>query len=67
MTPEQEAREEIDDQLQQTGWAVQNASEMDISGKKRCQRPNLGNMRYITEICYCGRHLFFLPRPSERM
>ena len=31
MTPEQEAREEIDDQLHQTGWAVQNASEMDIS------------------------------------
>ena len=31
MTPEQEAREEIDDQLRQTGWAVQNASEMDIS------------------------------------
>jgi type I restriction enzyme R subunit len=31
MTPEQEAREEIDDQLHQTGWAVQSAGEMDIS------------------------------------
>ncbi len=31
MTPEQEAREEIDDQLHRTGWAVQSASEMDIS------------------------------------
>ena len=31
MTPEQESREEIDDQLHQTGWAVQSADEMDIS------------------------------------
>ena len=34
MTPEQEAREEIDDQLHQTGWAVQSASEMDISAAR---------------------------------
>jgi hypothetical protein len=31
MTPEQRAREQIDDQLQQTGWAVQSADAMDIS------------------------------------
>ncbi len=31
MTPEQKARELIDDQLHQTGWAVQSADEMDIS------------------------------------
>ncbi len=31
MTPEQKAREEIDDQLHQTGWAVQNADEMEIT------------------------------------
>ena len=31
MTPEQEAREEIDDQLRETGFVVQNASEMDIA------------------------------------
>ncbi len=34
MTPEQEAREEIDDQLHQTGWAVQSADEMDISAAR---------------------------------
>jgi len=34
MTPEQEAREEIDDQLQQTGWAVQSADEMDITAAR---------------------------------
>ncbi len=34
MTPEPEAREEIDDQLHQTGWAVQSADEMDISGAR---------------------------------
>ena len=34
MTPEQKAREEIDDQLQQTGWAVQSAGEMDISAAR---------------------------------
>ncbi len=31
MMPEQKARELIDDQLQQTGWAVQSAEELDIS------------------------------------
>ena len=31
MTPEQKARERIDDQLRATGWAVQSADEMDIS------------------------------------
>ena len=34
MTPEQKARELIDDQLHQTGWAVQSASEMDISAAR---------------------------------
>jgi type I restriction enzyme R subunit len=34
MTPEQEAREEIDDQLHQTGWAVQSADEMDITAAR---------------------------------
>ena len=34
MTPEQEAREEIDGQLHQTGWAVQYADEMDISAAR---------------------------------
>ena len=34
MTPEQEAREEIDDQLHQIGWAVQSADEMDISAAR---------------------------------
>jgi type I restriction enzyme, R subunit len=34
MTPEQKARQLIDDQLQQTGWAVQSADEMDISAAR---------------------------------
>jgi len=34
MTPERKARELIDDQLQQTGWAVQNAGEMDITAAR---------------------------------
>ncbi|MGA2257207.1 MAG: hypothetical protein ABSG53_21340 [Thermoguttaceae bacterium] len=34
MTPEQKARKLIDDQLQQTGWAVQSADEMDISAAR---------------------------------
>ena len=32
--PEAEAREEIDDQLRQTGWAVQSAAEMDITAAR---------------------------------
>ena len=34
MMPEQKARKLIDDQLQQTGWAVQSADEMDISAAR---------------------------------
>jgi hypothetical protein len=34
MTPEQKARELIDDQLQQTGWSVQSADEMDITAAR---------------------------------
>ena len=34
MTPEQKARKLIDGQLQQTGWAVQSADEMDISAAR---------------------------------
>jgi len=34
MTPEQKARTLIDDQLRQTGWAVQSANEMDISAAR---------------------------------
>ncbi|MGA2258218.1 MAG: hypothetical protein ABSG53_26430 [Thermoguttaceae bacterium] len=34
MTPEQKARKLIDDQLHQTGWAVQSADEMDISAAR---------------------------------
>jgi type I restriction enzyme R subunit len=33
-TPEAEAREVIDDQLHQTGWAVQSADEMDITAAR---------------------------------
>jgi type I restriction enzyme, R subunit len=31
MTPEQKARQEIDRQLEQCGWVVQNYSDMDMS------------------------------------
>ena len=34
MTPERKAREEIDGQLHQTGWAVQSADEMDITAAR---------------------------------
>ncbi len=34
MTPEQKSRGEIDDQLHQTGWAVQSADEMDITAAR---------------------------------
>ena len=34
MTPEQKAREEIDDQLCETGWAVQSFDDMDISAAR---------------------------------
>jgi len=34
MTPEQKARKLIDDQLQQTGRAVQSADEMDITAAR---------------------------------
>jgi type I site-specific restriction endonuclease len=34
MTPERKAREEIDGRLHQTGWAVQSASEMEITAAR---------------------------------
>ncbi len=34
MTPEQKARELIDEQLDQTGWAVQSADKMNISAAR---------------------------------
>jgi type I restriction enzyme R subunit len=34
MTPEQKARERIDEQLDETGWTVQSAAEMDITAAR---------------------------------
>jgi type I restriction enzyme R subunit len=34
MTPEQKARQRIDEQLGQSGWAVQSAAEMDITAAR---------------------------------
>ena len=55
MTPEQEAREEIDDQLRQTGWAVQNASEMDISAAagvavREFPQPRQAGSRFVQRL-----------------